>query len=281
MNEEIKRTHLYHAEATALYADLKLPLTQDVGPQAFVKLSEQGGYLAHHAERYRLSGVLSFSSAYTQVAGNRDVKPGHGWSTLATSVVEHLNVLDVVTADRVVAQVATEHPLVGYVPSVSFLGTRFENLKIAGHPVKLDLDLNILGEKPGNDAPYSKDSGFIQRVTSQYERLREHRELSADILERYNQPPSSSGNQESIECSLVNQAGGSYPGKSFGHVIDVPNFGKIYLATLRVEQSDSHTPTGVPRKTLINLTMIECHMGCLAAGRAGMGNTVTNGSSNP
>jgi hypothetical protein len=80
---------------------------------------------------------------------------------------------------------------------------------------------------------------------------------------------------------LVNQADGSYPGRSFGHVIDVPNFGKIYLATLRLEQSDSHTPTGVPRKTLINLTMIELHMGCLAAGRAGLGNTVINGGTQP
>ena len=281
MNEEIKRTHLYHAEARALDADLQLPLTQETGSQAFVKLSEQGGYLALHSERYRLGGVLSYSSAYTQVAGTHDVKPGHGWTTLATSVVEHLNVLDIVTADRVVAQVATEHPLVGYVPSVTFLGTRFENLRIAGHPVKLDLDLNILGEKPGNDAPYSKDSGFIQRVAGQYERLRGHRDLPADILERYNRPPSGSANQESIECSLVNHTDGSYPGKSFCHVIDVPNFGKIHLATLRLEQSDFHTTTAVPKKTLVNLTMIELHMGCLAAGRAGLGNTVTNGGTQP
>jgi len=57
-------------------------------------------------------------------------------------------VLDVLTADRVVGQIITEHPLVGYVPIISFLGTRFENLRIAGHPVELDLDLNILGDKP-------------------------------------------------------------------------------------------------------------------------------------
>jgi hypothetical protein len=281
MDEEIKREHLYHAEATALDADLQLPLDQKIGPQAFVKLSERGGYSALHAEPYRLGGVLSFSSAYTQVAGNHDVKPGHGWSTLATSVVEDLNVLNVVTADRVVAQIGTEHPLLGYVPSVTFLGTRFENLRIAGHPVKLDLELNILGQKPANDAPYTKDAGFIQRLTNQYEGIHGHRDLPADILERYNQPPSGAANLESIECSLVNHADGSYPGKSFGHVIDVPNFGKIYLAILRLKQSDFQPGTGIPKKTLIDLTMIELHMGCIGAGRAGAGNSVINGSSNP
>ena len=81
------------------------------------------------------------------MAGNRDVKPGHGFSTITTAVVEDLNVLDVVTADRVVAQISTEHPLVGYVPHITFLGTRFENLRIAGHKVELDLDPDFLGQR--------------------------------------------------------------------------------------------------------------------------------------
>ncbi len=58
--------------------------------------------------------------AYTQVAGNRSTKSGQGWTTLTTSVIEGLNVLDVVTADRVVGQTITEHPLEGYVPSDQF-----------------------------------------------------------------------------------------------------------------------------------------------------------------
>src|SRR5438270_3033918 len=100
------RTHTYHAEAGVLHARLQLPLAQDVKPQAFSKLPERGGYLSQHAHNFRVEGVISFRSAYTQVAGNEDVKPGHGFSTITTAVIEHLNVLDVVTADRVVAQIS-------------------------------------------------------------------------------------------------------------------------------------------------------------------------------
>ncbi len=116
-----RRVHRYHAEASVLEGHLQRPLSQEIKPQAYVKLPEHGGYLAQRAEDYRIEGVLSFRSAYTQVAGNPDVKPGHGLTTLSTSVVEGLNVLDVVTADRVVGQISTEHPIGGYVPHVTFL----------------------------------------------------------------------------------------------------------------------------------------------------------------
>ena len=94
-------------------------------------------------------GDLSYEAAHTQVAGNRETKPGHdGYTTLVTSVVEGLNILDVVTADLVVAQISTDHPLVGYVPSITFLGTRFENLRIAGHKVdELEMCLDIFGKR--------------------------------------------------------------------------------------------------------------------------------------
>jgi hypothetical protein len=281
MSDETKREHVYHAEATVLTGHLRLPFAQKILPQTYARLCEQGGYLSQHADRYRLEGVISFQSAYTQVAGNRELKPDLGWNTLTTSVVEGLNVLDIVTADRVVAQISTDHPPVGYVPSVTFLGTRFENLRIAGHPVKLDLDLNILGSKPGNDAPYTSDSGFTQRVKGQYERIGAHQNLPADVFERYNQLPAISYNQESIECSLINQAEGSYPGRSFGHVIDIPDFGKIYLATLRLEQSDFQPGTGIPRKTLIRLTMIKLEMGCVADGSTSVSELTTNGHTKP
>ena len=99
-----KRYHEYHAEAEALSGDITLPLIQEVKPPTFVKLNERGGYLSQHVENYRLGGIVSFRSAYTQVAGNPDPKPDHGWNTLTTSVIEGLNVLDIVTADRIVAR---------------------------------------------------------------------------------------------------------------------------------------------------------------------------------
>jgi len=284
-----EREHFYTSEATVLSGSLQLPLEQEIQPQAFISLPTHGGYFSQTAKAYRLEGALSYTGAHTQVGGNRETKPGHGWSTLATSVVEGLNVLDVVTADRVIAQVSTEHPLVGYVPHISFLGTRFENLRIAGHPVKLDLDLEIFGKKPEDDAPYTKSPGCVERVSRQHARIQEHQKghsnLISGLIERYNRVPesfaNSTGDPESVECSLVNQAEGEYPGHSCGHVIEVPNFGTIYLATVRLEHSDPHPVTRVPKKTTVTLSMIRMKMGCLATGQASLAMTRTNGGTKP
>lgn len=278
-----KRGHRYDAEATILEGHFRLPLEQTIKPQAYVKLPEKGGYLSQRAENYRLEGVLSFRSAYAQVAGNRSTKTDEGYSTLTTTVVEGLNVLDVLTADRVVGQTITEHPLEGkgYVPSISFLGTRFENLRIAGHQVRPEFDLGLFDSKPANDAGYTKDPGFIARVSSQHKRVRQHEDLPAEILDLYNHLPATSGSgaqkRETVECSLVNQADGSYPGVCFGHVIKIPRFGAIVLGRLTLIHEDFDLETDVPRKTTFRLTMIDLKLGCVADGSIPIGTGSSNG----
>jgi hypothetical protein len=282
MARKVDRPHTYHAEAVSLVGKLRLPFAQEIQPQNAVLLSEQGGYLHNHSEFFRLQGVISFRSAYTQVAGSLDEKEDRGWNTLTTSVLEGLNVMDVVTVDRIVCQISTDHPLEGFVPTVTFLGTRFENFRIAGDPVKIDIDANMLGPRPLNDTPYTTDAGFLDRVTHQYDHIRSQKNLPDEIARRYNQLPSASANRESIECSLVNQVEGSFPGHSFGHVIHIPHFGKIYLATLRVEHSNFHPKQpGTPIKTELSLTMIRVEMGCIGSGGISGGGGKTNGQSGP
>jgi hypothetical protein len=275
MADNAPRYHLHHAEAFVLQADLKLPLAQKVAPHTHCQLIETGGYLSQHSENYRLGGVFSFRSARTHVAGNLDDKPGHGWNTLSTCVVEGLNVMEVLTADRIVTQISTDHPPEGYVPRVTFLGTRFENLCIAGKPIEIDIDVNMLGPKPADDAPYSSDGAFLSRVSAQHKTL----QTRPDILRSYNQVPTSSTNPESSKCSLVNQVKGSYPGSSIGHVIEVPDFGKIHLAVLHVEQADFEN--GIPKETTISLNMIKLEMGCVVSGSGDVGGGKTNGTTRP
>ena len=290
MSETIRRTHIYHSEATVLQGHLRLPLEQLIKPQAHAKLPDHGGYLSQRAENYRLESVISFESAYTQVAGNHDVKPGHGWSTLTTTVVEGLNVLDVLTADRVVGQISTEHPLVGYVPHISFLGTRFDNLRIAGHPVELDLNHDILGARSESDAAYTQDSALNQRIAAQNGPLGQHQGLLAELHEGYNRlfPPapgeeenSNEKKRETLSCSLVNRASGGYPGQTSGHIIHVPNFGTIILARVHLHHKDFNQKTGVPETTALSLTMIDLKLGCAIAGGAGVATASTNGVTRP
>jgi len=280
MENSKDRYHLYHAEASTLEGELKLPFAQKTCSNTASKLNEHGGYVTQHADRFHLGGVVTFRSSYTHVGGNRDIKEDHGWNTIATAVIEGLNVMEVVTADRVVAQISTDHPLVGYVPRVTFLGTRFENLRIAGHPVKIDFDPNIVGDKPANDAVYPSDSAFIQRVSRQYERIRSQQNVPKEIADVYNELPSASAKRESIECSLVNQVEGSSPGRSYGHIIYVPDFGKIHLATVCIRHSDPNKD-GILTKTTISLVMLKLEMGCIGGGYLQLGSGKTNGSSAP
>jgi hypothetical protein len=280
------RTHAYFAEASIISGNLTLPLMREITPQAHAVLSPKGGYLAQHADSYKLEAVISYRSAHTQVAGNRDRKDGHGWSTLCTTSIEGLNVLDILTADRIVGQIITEHPLEGYVPHVSFLGTRIENLRIAGHPVQVDFDFNILGDKPANDAPYSLSDEVKARVAAQYKQITGQPNLPADLQEGYNQLSSTLGSREAVKCSLVNKASGAYPGQTFGHVIHIPNFGTVTLGKLNVthddfKKDDTGKETNIPQKTTVNLTMIDLDLGCAIAGHAGIGSGSTNGGSHP
>jgi hypothetical protein len=275
--------HVYDAKAFALEGHLQLPLRAEIEKQAYLDLPENGGYLSQHTGQYRLGGIFSFRASYTQVAGNLDTfKPEHAYVSLATAVLEDFNILDVVTADRVVAQVSTRHPLIPsgppydrHIPDVTFLGTRFENLRIAGHEVKFDLNLDFFGSKPGNDAPWSSKKELRESVAAQYDSIRRQSDLPREIAERYNRVPSNLGPQESVECSLVQRSECSHPGvRTFGHVIDIPHFGRVYLATVRLVETPE--PTGAI-STLIRLTMIEAKLGCIANGGGSAGNAITNG----
>jgi hypothetical protein len=186
-------SHYFHAEAHALSGKLQLPFEQQIKKQAFVKLEgesqklllegdqrplnekkAQENYLSQHAKNYRLEGIVSYSAAHTQVSGHRSKKDPRVFITLATSSVENLNVLNVVTADRVVAQISTEHFPNEHSPKVTFLGTHFENLRIARHKTQPQLKLDFVGNRPeGKDGLYpSQHTGLIGAIEDQYERLK-------------------------------------------------------------------------------------------------------------
>jgi hypothetical protein len=80
---------------------------------------------------------------------------------------------------------------------------------------------------------------------------------------------------------LVNRASGGHPGQSFGHVIDIPDFGKIILGKVTVTSEDFKPGTTTPRKTTIDLTMIDLELGCAVAGGGSVGHGSTNGGTMP
>jgi hypothetical protein len=289
-----KASHAYHADAYVLSADLEQPISDDIKPQAYVELHEDGHYRFEPAERFRLKGIISYQSGYTQVAGHRSAKPGHGFTTLATSVVEGLNVLDVITADRVVGQISTTHPpydpgngLSDAVPSVTFLGTRFDNLRINGHKVEVERHLDILGPKPDSQKSYfdnfdDNDVDVLNRLAKQYDDIQHVVGLPDWAKDSYKFDRAATQQQGKAACSLVSRVKGA-PDISFGHVIDLPHFGKIFLGELTVDRENGKPATSkddppTPETYTFHLTMIRLDMGCLAQGKATIVALDTNGS---
>jgi len=279
--------HDYDAEAIALFGELQLPLLHKITPQLFVKLPRDGGYLNQRGREYRVESVLFYASAYTQVGGNPEVKTDRGSNTLVTAVIEGLNVLDVVTADKVVAQISTEHPKRGdgYIPKITFLGTRFENLRIAGRRIEPRLNLDLFEEKPANDARYTESPSFVNAVVEQHGNIRRlhsgYENPIEGLLKRFNLVPESFGSnpsdEEVVEYSLVDTVDDYDPKHCFGHVIRVPHFGTIYLATLRLTHSKCEVKGGYGTKTLLELTMLDIQMGSVAAGNVSASVAKTNG----
>jgi hypothetical protein len=275
------RVHYYHADASALGGYLERPIAQNIPPQVPMSLSPSGGYGHARTESFRIDGVLSYQSAYTQVSGRLSEKPDHGWVTLVTSVVEGLNVHEVITADRLVAQISTEHPLEGNYPRVTFLGTRFDNLKVAGCPIDVTLDLDICDQNLLKGYPAQScisDKVFLARVAEQYRFMNDPKNLPKSVKnrsipdwvkERYNPKTVQAGKRSSIVSSVVKRTDGEFPGRQFGNVFEVPDVGRVFLGELLVDCQS------------YQLTMLRLELGCFSSGNTSAAVAKANGGTDP
>jgi hypothetical protein len=279
-----QRIHTYHGKASLFELEVKEPFQHKVRPQAKLELNGSGDtshYQFQQAAPFQLEGIASYRSGYTQVAGALSLKRERHFSTLVTSVVEGLNILDVLTADRVVAQISTAHPIDGAVPEVSFLGTHFDNLRIGGYKVELDTDLEILGPKPDKDRSYFDSQTMMDHMARQYEKLTNSDYYPDWAIEMYPRdsegwkPKNGNPGVDIAQCSLVNHVNSSQ--KSFGHVIDVPHFGKFFLGELQVKRDPARTAKDYDSYTFY-LTMVRMELGCTTTAGGGVSAAETNGT---
>lgn len=244
-----KRVYYYHADSNAFGGHIETPVKQLIPVAAPSSLPPVGGYESAHTGRYQLEDILSFESAHTQVAGSVSHKTG-GWTTLASAVVEGLNILNVITADRIVAQIATENPLEGYIPTVTFVGTQIQNLCVSGFPVDPVFNLGICdqglaaGQFPKR-AVFEHDS-FLDSAKAQYERMNNpqalpdwvtDRTIPAWVRERYTWDNAQRTERAAVLCSLVTEVRKPFPGRPFGHVLEIPAIGRVFLGELLVDHN--------------------------------------------
>lgn len=253
--EETSRVHYFHADGNAFGGLLEHPMHKIVPSQAGVSLPTSGGYVSNRSDAFRIDEIASFGSAFTQASGGNSLKNG-AWTTMVTAVVEDLNILNVVTADRIVAQVSLEHPLIGYEPKVTFVGSNYTNLRIGGFPVEPVINMEILEPKDEYpDKPWTREPSFLKSVREQHkQRGKSTPKWAAD---RYAWIETDQGVTERghVVCSLVDKLEGKIPGKSFGHVVEIPEFGKFFFGELLVRQG------------YFQLIMLRAELGCGTHGR--------------
>lgn len=295
----LEQYHIYHAEANLLKGHLEHPIKQPLEDYGRVLLenTRRESLVTQSVGETSVEGLISFKSGHTRVIGSQiksktDIfgNDHAGWVTLSSSVVEGLNVVDVVTADRVVAQVSTEHPMVnGHVPKVTFLGTSFKNLRVGGYPVEVELDLGICGKKPEGDLSYLEDGGFLDRVERQYDSIASTKGLPETMEKQYDakiayiddlkkrasgRAKGERNGYSKLQCSLVKSIGPiPIPGvKTFGNIIFIPNFGTVALAEVEVgvgasdggfsDNSRDGSQSESSYSNYFTVTMMNMRLGC-------------------
>jgi hypothetical protein len=123
-----KKLYYFRADASALGGYLEQPFEKNIRTIAPVSLPPVGGFAMARSEAFTLNEIVSCSSAYTRVSGR---ELDGSISILVTAVVEDLNLLEVVTARRIVSQLSISIPKGGE-RQISLVGSRFEGLHVAG-----------------------------------------------------------------------------------------------------------------------------------------------------
>ncbi|HTW57320.1 MAG TPA: hypothetical protein VMD99_04295 [Terriglobales bacterium] len=290
----ITPSHDYHAEAHVLSGHLKRPIEQKIELQAPVSLNDRrGGHLTRYVDDFSIEGLISFTKGETRVSGARSLKT-NGWVTLSTSILEGLNVFEIIAADRIVSQVSTEHPYVdGHVPKVTFLGTQFKNFQVGGFPVTLTLNLGFCGDRPAGGRAYLQDPNFLEKVRGQTAKIAGARGLPKALKEQYDErlayiqqlisicDEGDTSERKPITCSLVQSIGEiPIPGvESFGHVLVIPEFGSVALGEVEIGEKMYEGSTRAC--VYFTLTTVKMKLGCVGDGEAAAGSSTSNGHTVP
>ena len=267
----MKRIHHYHADGSALGGIIKLPKSAFVPSQAEVSLAPSGGSTSDETGPLNFDDIVSCSGTETHASGSENLETG-SWATLVTTIVSGLNIRNVLTADRVVAQISVEHPRDGYTPKVTFVGSEFGNLRIGGDPVKVVINDKILTPAAHYPAmPWTKNSAFHDTIRDQRRRVVEKGPIPdwAAHLFTNNDPLDGFDQKGYFVCSLVDSIDGKIPGESCGHLVKVPDVGTFIFGQLAVDHGS------------FRLVMIRAELGSPVTGSVSAAASRTNGTSGP
>lgn len=234
----------FHAEGHAVSGQFTRPVPVVLETQASTSLPTIGGHARARVENFCLHHYISFAAGHSHVSGswqNEKVATTHSIAT-----VEHLKVLQVLTADRVVARLTSEHRHGDPEGHIIALGSTFDNLRISGYEVKVTLRHDLLLKN-------KKFSDLHKQVASEKKSRTMSRAVSGVAL-----------------CSLVEKITTDLPGATVeGHSLTVPQFGKVFFAEIFAEEGTR------------TLTMMRLQLGSPDQGTVTVSESRTNGRPSP
>jgi hypothetical protein len=195
----------FHALGNAFSGTFHRPFAHVIPAQAATSLPSIGGHATAHVENFRAHHFVSFKAGHTHVSGSwMDDKTV---VTAANATLEGLNVLEFITADRVVARLTSEGRHGQKETHIIALGSEFDNLRIGGHPVKVTLRHELLLQSPT------------------------HEDLRKAVASDRNSGKMMGTEDGAILCSLVEKIETNLPGVEIkGHILRIPHFGEVALA---------------------------------------------------
>ena len=242
MSPKPPRTFHYHACAHAFSGNFHRPFHHQIDIQAPTALPVVGGHGHSRVECFQFREFISFKAGYSHVSGGHQAEDDSN-NTLATAVLEGLNMFDVLTVDRVVSRLYSKHPADAREGNITWIGSKFENLRVAGCPIEVILNVDLFEPLP-----------TFKAAKEAFEKGGDFRKIAEDPL--YSGQPLKPSDVDGVFlCSIVKEIKSSCPGvKVSGNCIYVPGFGKVYLGELLIKHGEK------------TLTMLRFELGSTTGG---------------
>lgn len=252
--------YFHHSSAYGLAGEIERPTRHSIPTQAATVLAASGGRGYQRVENFQFDGMVSFKAAFAEVGGSFD-ECHNRHTSYACAVVEGLNILDVVTADRVVSRMAVYSPEEGDKEggehTFDITGSHFDNLKIAGHKIDVKLATHVFhqhdtyskiakahqGRKTDEWLVGSKLGKLKDRELEELENTYHSLGGMSEIVREWKRTGDRPHDQGSYWFSPANHlkledhVGASSELMGFGSIICVPKFGVVRLAEMVVHKN--------------------------------------------
>ena len=254
------RVFHYHACAQAFSANFTRPFHHQIDVQAQSALPITGGHGHSRVDDFEFCEFIKFKHGHSHVSGGHQADDDTN-NTLATSVLEHLNMFNVLTADRIVSRLYSKHQANAREGDITWLGSRIDNLQIGGIPIHLELNLPLLNMIPTFEKAYTafKDGGDFKNAAKDPFGAKHDLDIK-DI-------------NGVFLCSIFKQITVEHDSEDIKpvgtHGLYVRGFGTVFFGELLVKHAEK------------TLTMLRFNLGSTTSGSGSGGGSRTNGTGYP